>query len=122
MLRNALFVLLFMWALRRDWRAGAVLSGIAAGYLPWFLLADRTIYSFYEVSFVPWVVLACVYVLGLIIGGREASVVRRRVGLGVMGAFVLLTIGLFAFFHPIYVADVIPQSEWSQRMWVPSWV
>ena len=71
------------------------------------------------VSFVPWVVLACVYVLGLLVGGREASVVQRRVGLGVMGAFVLLTIGLFAFFQ-IYVADVIPQSEWSQRMWFPA--
>ena len=118
----AIFVLLFMWALRRDWRAGAVLCGIAAGYLPWFFLADRTIYTFYEVSFVPWVVLACVYVLGLIIGGRDVSMARRRVGLGVMGAFLLLTIGLFAFFHPIYVADVIPQTEWSQRMWFPSWV
>ena len=30
----AIFVLLFMWALRRDWQAGAVLCGIAAGYLP----------------------------------------------------------------------------------------
>jgi len=118
----AIFVLLFMWALRRDWRAGAVLSGIAAGYLPWFLLADRTIYSFYEVAFVPYVVLACVYVLGLLIGGRGASVGRRRLGLAATGVFVLLTIGLFAFFHPIYVGDVIPQSEWSMRMWFPSWV
>ncbi len=38
------------------------------------------------------------------------------------GAFVLLTMGLFAFFHPIYVADVIPLSEWQARMWFPSWV
>ena len=64
----AVFVLLFLWALRRDWRAGAVLGGLAAGYLPWFLLSNRTIYSFYAVAFVPWVVLACVHVLGLLIG------------------------------------------------------
>ena len=118
----AIFVLLFMWALHRDWRAGAILCGIAAGYLPWFVFSGRTIYSFYEVAFVPWVVLACVYVLGLILGGRGASLTRRRVGYGVMGAFVVLTIGLFAFFHPIYVADVIPLTEWQRRMWFPSWV
>jgi dolichyl-phosphate-mannose-protein mannosyltransferase len=118
----AIFVLLFMWALHRDWRAGAVLCGLFAGYLPWFFLANRTIYSFYEVAFVPWVVLACVYVLGLVVGGREASLTRRRIGYGVMGGFVLITMGLFAFFHPVYVADVIPLSEWQARMWFPSWV
>jgi dolichyl-phosphate-mannose--protein O-mannosyl transferase len=61
-------------------------------------------------------------VLGLIIGGRESSVTRRRIGLGVMGGFVLLSMALFAFFLPIYVADVIPLSEWQARMWFPSWV
>ena len=76
----AIFVLLFMWALRRDWRAGAILCGLFAGYLPWFFLGNRTIYSFYEVAFVPWVVLACVYVLGLVIGGRERRLTRRRIG------------------------------------------
>lgn len=118
----AILVLLFMWALRRDWRAGAVLCGLAGGYLPWFFLANRTIYSFYEVAFVPFVVLACVYVLGLVVGGRDVSVGRRRVGYVVVGGFVLLTMAMFAFFHPIYVADVIPQEEWSRRMWFPSWV
>jgi dolichyl-phosphate-mannose--protein O-mannosyl transferase len=118
----AIFVLLFMWALHRDWRAGAILCALFAGYLPWFFLGDRTIYSFYEVAFVPYAVLACVYVLGLVVGGRDASLTRRRIGYGLMGAFVLVTIGLFAFFHPIYVADVIPLSEWQARMWFPSWV
>ena len=118
----AIFVLLFMWALRRDWRAGAILCALFAGYLPWFFLGNRTIYSFYEVAFVPYVVLTCVYVLGLVVGGRDASLTRRRIGYGLMGAFVLVTMGLFAFFHPIYVADVIPLSEWQARMWFPSWV
>ena len=38
---------LFRWALGRDWRAGAILAGYAGGYLPWFLVGDRTIYQFY---------------------------------------------------------------------------
>ena len=53
----AVAVLLFQWALRRDWRAGAILSGLVAGYLPWFFFQDRTIYNFYAVAFVPWVAM-----------------------------------------------------------------
>lgn len=117
-----IFVLLFMWALRRDWRAGAVLAGLVAGYLPWFFLGDRTIYSFYEVAFVPWVVLVCVYLFGLVLGGRDVPTFRRKVGYVLLGGFLLLTMALFAFFHPIYTAEVIPLHEWQQRMWFPSWV
>ena len=39
-----------------------------------------------------------------------------------MGAYCLLTLAIFAFFWPIYTAQVIPQSQWSLRMWFPSWV
>lgn len=118
----AIVVLLFMWALRRDWRAGAILVGFVGGYLPWFALEERTIYSFYAVAFVPWVVLACVYVLGLLIGGPHASRGRRRVGMGITGGFVVLTVLLFAFFYPLYTAQVIPQDFWRAHMWFPSWV
>jgi dolichyl-phosphate-mannose--protein O-mannosyl transferase len=116
------FVLLFMWALRRDWRAGAILAGFMGGYAPWFLLGDRTIYSFYAVAFVPYVVLACVYVLGLLIGGPKASPLHRKIGLGITGAFIVLEIVLFAFFWPIYTAQVVPYSFWSAHMWFPSWI
>ena len=46
---------------RRDWRAGAVLAGVAAGYLPWFMYPERTIFFFYAMSFEPFLVLALVY-------------------------------------------------------------
>ncbi len=118
----AIVVLLFMWALRRDWRAGAILAGFVGGYLPWFALGDRTIYSFYAVTFVPWVVLACVYVLGLLIGGPRASRGRHRVGMGITGGFVVLSVVLFAYFYPLYTAQVIPEDFWRARMWFPSWV
>ncbi len=118
----AIFVLLFMWALRRDWRAGAILAGFLGGYLPWFLLQDRTIYSFYAVAFVPWAVLAVTYVLGLCLGGRTASPARRQVGMLVTGAFLVVTVLMFAFFYPIYTAQVVSQAFWRMHMWFPSWV
>jgi len=118
----AVLVVLFRWALGRDWRAGAILAGYAGGYLPWFLVGDRTIYQFYAVAFVPYVVLAVTYLLGLVAGGRDASLVRRRVGAGVVGSYLVVTVLVFAWFWPIYTAQVIPYQQWWLHMWFPSWV
>lgn len=118
----SLAVLLFRWALARDWRAGAVLAGFVGGYLPWFQYQERTIYTFYSVAFVPWVVLAVTYVLGLVLGRGDAGPARRRRGVLVWGAYVVLAMAVFAFFWPIYVADVIPFSSWQQRIWFQSWI
>jgi dolichyl-phosphate-mannose--protein O-mannosyl transferase len=118
----AIFVLLFMWALRRDWRAGAILAGLAGGYLPWFNYQHRTIFSFYEVAFVPFVVLAVSYVLGLGIGGPGVSPRRRQIGLLAAGVFVVASVACFTFFYPIYTAQVIPYRQWQLRMWIPSWI
>jgi dolichyl-phosphate-mannose--protein O-mannosyl transferase len=115
-------VLVFMWALARDWRAGAILAGYAGGYLPWFFLTDRTIYSFYAVAFEVFTVLSVVYGMGLLVGGPDASPLRRRRGLWICGGFVVLTILVCGFFYPIYTAQVIPQDEWRMRMWFPSWI
>jgi dolichyl-phosphate-mannose--protein O-mannosyl transferase len=118
----AVFVLLFCWAFRRDWRAGAILAGLVGGYLPWFFLEERTIYSFYTVAFEPWVVFGAVFVLGLALGRHTDSFRRRQAGLYVVGAYCLLNLAIFAFFWPIYTAQVIPLGQWSARMWFPSWV
>ncbi|MCH8628025.1 phospholipid carrier-dependent glycosyltransferase [Arsenicicoccus piscis] len=119
---GALVVLLVAWALRRDWRAGAILLGVAAGYLPWFAYQDRTIFTFYAIVFLPYLVLAATYVLGMIIGRPSASAHRRRVGLTVVGAFVALHVVVFFFFLPVWSAQVIPYVEWTYRMWFNSWI
>jgi dolichyl-phosphate-mannose-protein mannosyltransferase len=118
----AVVVLLAVWALRRDWRAGAILTGFAAGYLPWFAYQHRTIYSFYAIAFVPWMVLAVTYVLGMVLGSPTASPLRRLVGTLLAGSFVVSCVMLFFFFYPVYTAQVIPFSEWARRMWFPSWI
>ena len=62
-----------MWLLRRDWRAGAVLAGLAGGYLPWFQYQHRTIFTFYTVAFSPWIVLTVTFVIGMALGPPTAS-------------------------------------------------
>jgi dolichyl-phosphate-mannose-protein mannosyltransferase len=118
----AIAVLLFQWALRRDWRAGAVLAGVVAGYLPWFLYQQRTIFNFYTIAFTPWVVLALTYLLGMMLGPPGQSEQRRKRGALAAGTVVVLAVVTFWFFLPIYSSQVIPQSSWSDRMWLPSWI
>lgn len=115
-------VLLVAWLWKRDWRAGAVLAGYAGGYLPWFLLQDRTIYTFYSIAFLPWVVLGVVYVLGLVAGRPTDSPRRQRLGTGLVLGYVVVAFAVFVFFYPVLTAEVIPYSQWGWRMWFPSWV
>ncbi|MGZ4660275.1 MAG: dolichyl-phosphate-mannose--protein mannosyltransferase, partial [Arthrobacter sp.] len=118
----ALLVLLFWWAGRRDWRAGAVLAGVAAGYLPWFMYPERTMFYFYSVSFEPFLVLALVYCLGLVLGRSSDPPWRRRSGLYLVVLFMAAAVLLSAFFYPIWTAEVIPYVDWKVRMWMPSWI
>lgn len=115
-------VLLVVWLLGRDWRAGAVLAGLAGGYLPWFLYQERTIFTFYAVAFVPYVVLALTFTLGLVLGPRTASEDRRLYGGIAAGVVVLLAVLAFAWFYPVWSAQLMSHAAWVNRMWLPSWI
>lgn len=118
----SLVVLLFWWAGRRDWRAGAILAGVGAGYLPWFLYPERTMFFFYAVSFEPFLILALVYCLGLVLGRQADPLWRRRSGVYLAAVFIAAAVLLSAFFYPLWTAETIPYQEWRIRMWMPSWI
>lgn len=113
-----------VWLVRyRDWRAAAVLSGIVAGWLPWFAYAHRTIFTFYSIAFTPWVVLTLVYVMTLVVGPPDPDHPRgrRRAVIGV-GALVAAIVGVGLYFYPIWAAWVVPWTFWHGHMWLQSWV
>jgi dolichyl-phosphate-mannose--protein O-mannosyl transferase len=121
----ALLFCLGWWATRRDWRAGAVLVGVAAGWAPWFWFAwhdHRTEYYFYAIVFVPYLVMAITLCLGLIIGQARAAPGRRATGAVVAGGYLLLTLASFAYLYPVLSAQVISYTAWFQRMWFRSWI
>lgn len=118
----ALVYLLFRWALRRDWRAGAVLCAVGAGYLPWFLYQDRTIFSFYAVVFVPYLCLAVAMMLGALLGPPGMNDKRRTRGAVAAGTLVLLFTWNFIYFFPIYTGLTIPYPSWHTRMWLATWI
>nr|WP_206312388.1 phospholipid carrier-dependent glycosyltransferase [Streptomyces sp. 196(2019)] len=133
----ALAYVVWRWLFRRDWRAGAIACGVAAGWLPWFFYQERTIFLFYAVVFVPFLCLAVTMLLGAVIGpaagrGTRAELGlttadptgerRRTLGAIAAGVLVLLIIWNFIYFWPLYTGTSIPEDLWRDRMWLDTWV
>ncbi|MDN0193777.1 phospholipid carrier-dependent glycosyltransferase [Streptomyces sp. S.PNR 29] len=118
----ALLYVLWRWLLRRDWRAGAIACGVAAGYLPWFMYQERTIFFFYAVVFLPFLCLAVAMLLGAIVGPCGSSDTRRVAGATGAGVLVLLIAWNFIYFWPLYTGTAIPIDDWRARMWLDTWV
>jgi dolichyl-phosphate-mannose-protein mannosyltransferase len=117
----ALIACLGWWLLRRDWRAGAVLCGVIAGWLPWFPLVHRTKYFYYALEFEPFLILAITVCLGLIIGQASASLLRRATGFGLAGAYLVVVLLMFLYFYPVLAGKTIPYSDWLAHMWFTNW-
>jgi dolichyl-phosphate-mannose--protein O-mannosyl transferase len=118
----AILYVLWRWAFRRDWRAGAIACGVAAGYLPWFMYQERTIFFFYAVVFVPFLCLAVAMMIGAILGPPGSGERRRVVGAAGAGVLVLLIVWNFIYFWPLYTGTAIPIDQWRSRMWLDTWV
>ena len=119
----ALVWLIWRWAAGRDWRAGAALAGVAAGWLPWLLLYNqRTIFTFYEIVFAPFMFLGLTLALGAIIGPATASATRRTWGTAAVGGYLLLAVANTAWLWPILVGDLMSSADWLRRMWFKGWI
>ncbi len=120
-----LLACLAWWLARRDWRAGAVLLGVAAGWLPWFWFAlhdHRTEFYFYAVTFDPFLVIAITLCLGLIIGPARAAPARRGFGAILSGAYLVAVVWDFYYMYPVMAAQVVPYTSWLARMWYHGWI
>ncbi|SDJ51107.1 Dolichyl-phosphate-mannose-protein mannosyltransferase [Nonomuraea maritima] len=120
----ALVALVVWYFSSRDWRAGAVLLAYAVGWLPWFYFAiadNRTMFLFYAIPMVPFMVLAITLCAGLLIGPATATPtgavpMRRTIGAAAVGAFALLALINFWWLHPVLSGELIPYTEWRARM------
>jgi dolichyl-phosphate-mannose--protein O-mannosyl transferase len=117
-----LVICIAWWLTQRDWRAGAVLMGVAAGWLPWFFFLARTKFYFYAVVFDPFLVISIALCLGLLIGPVSASTVRRTIGAALSGGYLLAVLLNFYYLYPVLAGQVIPYTSWLARMWFSSWI
>ena len=114
----ALLYLAYRYLRTRERVIGLVLLGVGALYLPWLLIPERTVFQFYAVSFLPWMILGLILVMQILY--RAIGNTKLAKGL-VIGFFVLATL-ISIFFLPVNIGLVVPFDQWQLRMWLPSWI
>ena len=103
---------------RVDSAANLVLLGVVAGYLPWFAMQQRTVFSFYAIIIEPFLILAIVYCAKLLL----ASDLKPAVSQSIVGGIFALIVLCFIFFIPLFTGQVITYEDWRLRMWFESWI
>lgn len=104
------------------WAIAVVLTGIAAGWLPWLLYPERTMFFFYTIVITPFLVLALTIVLGAVLGAPTANPNRRALGrAGVIGMLALVVL-ISAFFLPLWTGIPTPIELIQLRYWLPTWI
>ena len=108
--------------------ATAIGVGAAAGLLPWFYYAvkdGRTMFNFYVLPALPFLILAVVYVLGAVMTPPEGIATRtdrHLIGTVAAGAYVLAVALCFVYFYPLFVGQVMTYHQWIARLWLgPRW-
>ena len=115
----------WLWASRRDWRAGSAVVLVAAGIVPWVRddLHHRTMFLFYALPSVPFMCLALALCAGWALGPLGTSRRRRVTAATAVGGYVALVVVNFAYFYPVLAAVTLPYASWYARMWFPTaWI
>ena len=95
-----------------------IVLGISAGYLPWFFLQKRTVFTFYAIIIEPFLILAILYCAHLYMKASSNTKVAR-----IVIAFFTLSIFIcFIYFLPLFTGQVITYDAWHDKMWLPSWI
>ena len=126
-------VVIVWWAVaRRDWRASAIAVGLRRRLRcpgcrsPRTSLApgskSRTMFFFYELAGLPFVVLAMTLCIGYVLGPPTASFRRRATGAGLVGSYIALVVLNLWFLYPVLTGHALPHDQWADRMMLPSWI
>ncbi|NII68262.1 dolichyl-phosphate-mannose--protein mannosyltransferase [Microbacterium ulmi] len=119
----AVVYLAWRFAVSRDWRYAVVLTGVAVTYVPWLLYPQRTIFQFYTIAILPFMLLALAFALRDMASGPPGSdVVRRISGQRVVLVFLAFVVVVSAFWYPIVTAMPVPYDFWRLHNWMQSWV
>lgn len=109
-------LVLLVWFIRRPgWTTGFVLLGIAVTYGPWLLYPDRTIFQFYTIAMMPFLVIA----LALVLRKMWTHSPQSRI---VVMVYLALALAASMFWYPLWTAIPVPQWFWSLHQWLTSWV
>lgn len=118
----AVVALLVLFITRRRWEYGFVVMGVAAGYLPWLLYVNRTVFQFYTIAFEPFMVMALAAVVGLVLGSRTDPRPRRTRAIVWVGVYLGVVVLASAYWYPLWTAMQMPWDFVRSHYWLPSWL
>jgi dolichyl-phosphate-mannose--protein O-mannosyl transferase len=113
--------LVYHFARYREWRVGLILLGLAAGYLPWLLYLNRTVFQFYTIAFEPYLILGLTFVIGLLLGTRDDPAWVRNRGFGLVGVYLVLVCAVSVYFWPLWTGIQLDYYYLASHWWLPTW-
>jgi dolichyl-phosphate-mannose-protein mannosyltransferase len=117
----AAFYLLYRLIRYREWRVGLILAALGAGYLPWLLYTDRTVFQFYTIAFEPYMILCLAFVASLLIGSRGDPGWARERGIRWIALFLAVAIALSIFFWPLWTGIQEDYAFIRAHYWLETW-
>lgn len=112
-----------LWrAWRADWRLLSLLAMIAVGWLPWFAYMERTMFFFYALPYLPFMALLLAAVISMLVPASDSDPLQKKVCWAIIAVWMLLLLGVAAYFWPLWTAEQIPYDAWRQRLWFPRWL
>ena len=102
--------------------ATAIVVMFLVGWAPWLLFQNRTVFSFYSIVMLPFLVLALARSLGSILGEAHPGGRLRLNRAVIVGGFMLVTVATSIFFLPLWTGETISYQYWQLHMWLTSWI
>jgi dolichyl-phosphate-mannose--protein O-mannosyl transferase len=93
-----------------------------AGWAPWLLFPERTMFYFYSIVYLPFLVMAIAYIANLIYVGISARESNKKVFFVIGGILLIATIVISVFFYPVWTGIQLPKDDWLLRMWFRNWI
>lgn len=119
----AVLYLAYRFVRTRDWRFALVLTGVGVTYVPWLLYPGRTMFQFYTIAILPFMLLALTFALRDISGADRSEPHRRLSGQRTVAVFLAVALALSAFWYPILIAMSVPYQFWYSHSWITSgWI
>lgn len=118
----AVLYLVYRFVRTRDWRFALVLTGVGFTYAPWLLYPERTMFQFYSIAMLPFLLLALTFALRDVAGAPDDDAYRRASGQRMVLVFLAVVVVLSAFWYPILTATSVPYDFWRAHSWMPGWI
>ncbi|WP_084125610.1 dolichyl-phosphate-mannose--protein mannosyltransferase [Demequina sp. NBRC 110054] len=118
----AALLFVFYRLIRHRDTTGLILSiGVFAGWVPWLPYSYRTIFTFYSVVFIPFLVMVVAWMLQRI-AQPDGPGTWSRWGTIAVGVYVGIVLIVAGYFWPLWSGDPIPYDYWRMHMRIDNWV